>query len=158
MHGVSAAPAGGVDQAFDRQVTLQRRRRSDMHGAIGRGDVRRTDIRVRVHRDRFNAQLAACVDDTQGNLAAVGDEDALDHRDQRGGRLPRNARNPSWPSADLRRAAMASAVNVAASSGSMSDTVRIKLLAAAMASGPPVASSARYPSTVASRSAAGTTA
>ena len=79
--------------------------------------MRGTDISVRVDRDGLDAELAACVDDAQGDLAAVGDEDALDHRDQRGGRLSRNARNPSWPSADLRRVAMASAVNAAASSG-----------------------------------------
>ena len=83
----------------DRQVALQRRRRSDVHGPIGGGDMRGADIGVRVDRDGLDAELAACADDAQRDLAAVRDEDAFDHRDQRGGRLSRNARNPSWPSA-----------------------------------------------------------
>ena len=43
-------------------------------------DVRRTRVGVRVDGDRLDAELAARADDAHGDLAAVRDEDAADHR------------------------------------------------------------------------------
>ena len=48
-------------------------------GAIGGRDVRRPRVGVRVHRDALDAQLAAGADDAHRDLAAVGDQQALDH-------------------------------------------------------------------------------
>ena len=65
--------------ALDRQVALFGRGRTDPLGAIGQAHVQGAPIGVRVHRDRLDAQLAARADDADGNLAAIGDQDAAEH-------------------------------------------------------------------------------
>src|SRR5437879_737976 len=41
-------------------------------------------VGLAVHRDRLDAELAACADDPHGNLASICDEDFLDRRHARG--------------------------------------------------------------------------
>jgi hypothetical protein len=43
------------------------------------GDVRRIPVDGGIHGDALDAELSAGVDDTEGNLAAVGDQELLDH-------------------------------------------------------------------------------
>ena len=80
--------------------------------------MERPGVGIRVHRDAFDARLAARAGHADRYLAAVGDEHARQRHDvQSGVRLPRNARIPSWPSSDTRRLAMVSAVRLATSRG-----------------------------------------
>src|SRR5438270_72091 len=75
----SAARTRRFHDLWNRQVALARRRPSDGNRAIGRGDVRRARVGVRIDRDAFNSHLATGADDANGDLAAVRYEKALHH-------------------------------------------------------------------------------
>jgi hypothetical protein len=45
--------------------------------------VKGLDVGFRVHGQRFDAQFAASPNDAEGNFAAIGDEDFLNHVDRR---------------------------------------------------------------------------
>ncbi len=62
------------------EVGLAARRRADAHVVVGEADVQRLAVGLAVDRDRLHAELAAGPDDPQGDLAAVGDEDLLEHQ------------------------------------------------------------------------------
>jgi len=124
----------GVDDARDVQIALARCGLTDANGAIGGPNVTRVRVGVRVDRDRFDAEFPRRMADPHGNLAAVGDQKALDH-DQRGFRLSRKARKPSCPSGDTRRVAIARAVMDVTSSTARPETAGISAFAAATASG-----------------------
>ena len=76
---VGAARAGGVDDAPDGQVALGRRRRPDVHGGVGRGDMAGVAVGVREDRRGADAERPAGPRDADGDLAAVGDQDAGEH-------------------------------------------------------------------------------
>ena len=63
MDGVGAGLPGGADHALDREVALARGRRADRHRLVGRPDVGRAGIGLRVHGDRPDAELPAGADD-----------------------------------------------------------------------------------------------
>ena len=65
-----------LDDQVGAEVTLPRRRRAQTHRLVGGYDVRGVDVGVGVHGDRLDAKIAAGADDAQGDLTAVGDEDA----------------------------------------------------------------------------------
>ena len=73
----AAGPAGGED-LVDHEVALRGGRRADRDGAIGQLDVRREPVDVAVDRDGLDPALLARTHDANGDLAAVGDEDAAD--------------------------------------------------------------------------------
>ena len=50
-----------------------------MNRAVGEADVEALAVGGRVHGDGLDAELAAGADDADGDLAAVGDQDALEH-------------------------------------------------------------------------------
>ncbi len=62
----------------DGEVALGSVRRPDSNCAIGKHDVLCPCVGVRVDRNRLDAQLPACTDDANSNLAAVGDQNALE--------------------------------------------------------------------------------
>jgi hypothetical protein len=51
-----------------------------VNGAVGETDVEAVTVGGRVHGDGLGPELAASADDADGHLAAVGDQDALEHR------------------------------------------------------------------------------
>jgi len=63
----------------DVQIGLAGARRTDADVLVGEPDVERVDVRLRVDGDRADPQLTAGPDDAQGDLAAVGDQDLLEH-------------------------------------------------------------------------------
>ena len=80
MDRVGAGHLGGRDDLRDVEVALPRRRRADADRLVGELHVQRLGVGRRVHRDRLEAHLATCADDTQRDLTAIGDQDFLEHR------------------------------------------------------------------------------
>ena len=68
-----AGRAGGGDDLVDVEVA------ADAHRVVGLADVRGAVVEVGVDRDAAHAEGAAAADHPQRDLAAVGDEDGLDH-------------------------------------------------------------------------------
>ncbi len=79
VHRVRPGPQSGVDQQVGAQVRLGRGGAGQPDGRIGLLDVRRVGVRVGVHGDRRDAEVAARADDATGDLAAVRDQQGLDH-------------------------------------------------------------------------------
>jgi hypothetical protein len=116
---VGAAGLGRRDDAIDRQVAVAGRRRAEPDGEVGEAEVGRVGVGVGEHRDGAEAHLATGAQHARGDLAAVGDQHAVDrtrdrvgrrvaHReDLNDGRRPTTScRGPgrcSWPRARSRR-------------------------------------------------------
>jgi hypothetical protein len=80
MHRVGARAAGRVEQAIDAQIGLDRRRRPDGDRGVRRAHVRREPIGLGKDRHRLEALLTARPDDPEGDLTAIGDQDAIHRR------------------------------------------------------------------------------
>jgi hypothetical protein len=65
------------------------RRRTYQHGFVGHLDVKRATIGFRIDRDRLDPQPARGLDDAASDLAAICNENTLEHRPARPG-LVRN--------------------------------------------------------------------
>ncbi len=91
MDGVSAALAGGFEDAIAVEVALARWRRSDPISLVRVAHVERLAVGVGVYRDRRDAEVATRAQDPQGDLAAVGHQDLLEHVSSPGGPLARSA-------------------------------------------------------------------
>ena len=50
-----------------------------MNGLVGHFDMQRIGIGVRIDRDGGDTQAARGLDDPAGDLAAIGDEDLVEH-------------------------------------------------------------------------------
>ena len=61
------------------QIALRCRRRPDMNRLIGHLDVHGVAVRIRIDRDRRNPHPPGGLDDAAGYLAAIGDQDLLEH-------------------------------------------------------------------------------
>ena len=79
MDRVGAGDLRGADDRRHVQVALGAARRSDAHVFVGKPHVQRVLVRLRIHRDGFDAQLAARDDDAHRDLAAVRDQDFFKH-------------------------------------------------------------------------------
>jgi hypothetical protein len=77
---LGAGQSGGREHRLDRQVRLARRRRADPHRDVGGRDMDRAHVGVAVDRHRAHAELPQRARDPHGDLAAVGDQDGLEHR------------------------------------------------------------------------------
>ncbi len=79
MDGVGPGDLGGADDAGDVQVALGGARRPDAHRLVGEAHVQGEPVGLRVDRHRLAAQLFAGVDDPEGDLAAIGNQDLSKH-------------------------------------------------------------------------------
>src|SRR5689334_10027051 len=170
MDGIGVRARRSIDDGRNLQIALSGRCRTDLYGEIRGTHVRRGAVGLREHSHGFDAELAAGPDDPEGDLAAIGDQQAPDlarhcsrdggsrHSIHDGGRLARNAPMPSWPSFDTRRSAIASIEYSTALSRGRWLMAPISAFAAASASGPEVTRSLTYFATTRSRSAASATA
>ena len=102
--GSPRAPVRGgrLEHALDRQVGLGRRGRPDPDRLVGEAHVRRVGVGVGVDRDRADVELLERADDADRDLAAVGDQDGVEHQptvsaalEKLGLRFSRNADRPS---------------------------------------------------------------
>ena len=79
VHRLGAGLLAGGDDLVDDQVGLFRRRRANAHGLVGQVHEQRVLVRLGVHRHGGDAHLAGGLDDAASNLAAVCNQDLLEH-------------------------------------------------------------------------------
>ena len=79
MHGLRAGRLARGDDLVHREVRLARRRRADADRLVGQLDVPGVAVRLGVHGDGRDAHAARGPDDAAGDLAAVGNQDLLEH-------------------------------------------------------------------------------
>jgi hypothetical protein len=78
MDRVAGRAFGHLDDARAIQIALARRRRTDRICRVGGADVERVAVDVAVDGDRADAQIVAGANDTERDLAAIGDEDGAE--------------------------------------------------------------------------------
>ena len=83
MHGLGAARFTCGDDIVDHQIALRGRRRPDRYRLVGHFDMERVTVGFGIDRDRFNSHPTRGLDDPAGDLAAIGNQDALEHRSLR---------------------------------------------------------------------------
>ena len=79
MDRLGAASLRSIDDAVVAQIAVARRRRADRTGLAGHRGVARAAIGPGIDRHRGHAKPVRGLDDAAGNLAAVGDEDLVEH-------------------------------------------------------------------------------
>ena len=79
MHRLGAARLAGGDDVVDDQIALRRRRRPDRHGVVGHFDMERVAVGLGIDRHGLDSHPAGGLDDPAGDLAAIGNQDALEH-------------------------------------------------------------------------------
>ncbi len=83
MDGLGAGLLARLDDPVDHQIALRRGRRTDRRRLVRARHVQRVLVRLRVHRDGLDAHPARGADHPAGDLAAVRDQDLLEHRGRR---------------------------------------------------------------------------
>ena len=84
MNGVSAGDLACSDDRGNVEIAVARRRRPDAYALIGQLDVHRVLVGGRIDRNGRDAELLGRTQDSERNLAPVGDQDFIEHR----GELP----------------------------------------------------------------------
>ena len=79
MHGVGAGDFAGGEERRDVEIAVLRRRRADADALVGEPDMHGVGVGGRVHGDRRDAELLAGAEHPERDLAAVGDEDFVEH-------------------------------------------------------------------------------
>jgi hypothetical protein len=79
VDGLGAGAAAGFDDVVDCHITLRSRRRPDVNGFIGFGDMEGVPVRVGIDSDGRDAEAACGADDTTGDFTAISDQDFLEH-------------------------------------------------------------------------------
>src|SRR3546814_1817887 len=80
MDGVRAGDGGGGEDGGDVEVAVLARRRPDADRFVGEAHVHGIGVGGGVHRHRLDPHLAAGAVDAERDLAAVGNEDLVEHR------------------------------------------------------------------------------
>ena len=80
MDRLGAGLFGGLEDPFGLEIALGGGRRSDGDRVVGLAHVQRGAIGLRIDRDRLDAQVAAGADHAHGDLAAIRNQDSLEHR------------------------------------------------------------------------------
>jgi hypothetical protein len=97
MHRVGAGDLAGGEQRRHVEVALAGGGRADAHALVGEAHMHGVLVRGRMHRDRGDAELLARAQHAQGDLAAVRDQDLVEH-------LVRKVANSEWRIANSDRA------------------------------------------------------
>jgi hypothetical protein len=79
MDRVGAGDLGGADHRRDIEVAVGAARWTDADVFVCELDVQLILVCLGKDGDGLDAELAAGVDDPEGNLAAIGDQDLLEH-------------------------------------------------------------------------------
>jgi hypothetical protein len=80
MHRLGAGDLAGGKQRRDVEVTVLRRRRADADALVGQPHMHGVGVGGGMHRDGGDAEFLARALDTQGDLAAIGYQDLVEHR------------------------------------------------------------------------------
>ena len=80
MDRIHVADFRGADDAVDLEVAFRARRGADANRLVGQLDVQRINIRLRINRERPDAEFLAGADNAQRDFAAIGDQNFLKHR------------------------------------------------------------------------------
>jgi hypothetical protein len=80
VNRVGARDLGGADDRGHVEIAVGAARGADADVFVGKPHVQRVLVGLRVDGDRLDAELPARRDDAQGDLAAVGDQDFLEHQ------------------------------------------------------------------------------
>ena len=81
MHRLGAALLASGHDLLDDQVALRRGRRADGYGGVGHFHMQRVAVGLGIDRNGFDAHAARGFDDPAGDLAAIGNQDSLEHCD-----------------------------------------------------------------------------
>ncbi len=79
MHRLGAGLLAGGDDLLDDEIGLDGRRRPDRDRLAGHFDVQRVLVGLGIDGDRLYAHAARGLDDPTRDLAAIGDQDFLEH-------------------------------------------------------------------------------
>jgi hypothetical protein len=80
VNRVGAGDLGGADDRRHVQVAVGAARRPDADVLVREADVQRVLVGLRIDSDGLDAELAARDDHAKGNLAAVRNQDLLEHQ------------------------------------------------------------------------------
>ena len=79
MYCVCAGDLAGRDDLVNVEIAVARRRRSDADAFVGKPDMHGVGVGGRMDHDRLDAELLARTQHPEGDFAAIGDEDFLEH-------------------------------------------------------------------------------
>src|ERR1700678_1376317 len=79
MDGVRIGDLGRADYGRNVEIAAGTFRGTDTDGFVGKSDMQTVAIGFRIDGHGLNAQILAGTDDTNGDFAAIGDEDFLEH-------------------------------------------------------------------------------
>ena len=91
VDGVHVGDLGGADDRRDVQIAQRALGRTDADGLVGEAHVQAVAVGLRVDGDGPDAQVLAGADDAEGDLAAVGDQNLLEHACDQAGRMANSA-------------------------------------------------------------------
>src|SRR5712675_283574 len=80
MHRLGAGFLASVNDAVSAQIAFGRRRRSDQDRLMGLADMQGLGIGFGIDRYGRDPHPPCGADDAAGDLAAIGDQDLLEHR------------------------------------------------------------------------------
>jgi hypothetical protein len=69
-----------LDDAVALEIAFTDRGGADMHRLVGHRDMQRIGVGVRIDRDGGDAHAARGANDPASDLAAIGDQDFVEHR------------------------------------------------------------------------------
>ena len=79
MDGVDVGDLGGADDRGNVEIAARAFGRADADGFVGEAHVQAVAVGFRIDGDGLDAQILAGADDANGDLAAIGDQDFLEH-------------------------------------------------------------------------------
>ena len=79
MKSVASGALCDVHQFVEAEIAFARRSRTDGIGFIGEANVKRVAVDFTEDSDGFDAEFAAGADDTDGDFAAIGNENFAEH-------------------------------------------------------------------------------
>ena len=79
MDGIHVRDLGGADDPIGAEIGVRALVAADADGFVGELHVERLHVGLGIDGEGLDAHLAASADNAEGDFAAVGDEDFLDH-------------------------------------------------------------------------------
>ena len=81
MDRIHVAHFSRAHDAIDLQITIGAGGRADADRFVGQLHMERIDVRLRVNRERADAEFLTGADDAERDFAAIGDQDFFEHAD-----------------------------------------------------------------------------